>query len=339
MVTEVNECKALHDLFQALDLGFVEQVLERSYGRKRTGRHPRSLLGQFKTELFKRAARIENYDELYGLLESEKDLRTLCDIKEGEKPYHPSILSRFRKRIGPEAFQLVMARCVKQLDRIGVLDARTVALDATFIEAYSRRDPNDSRHGLSDSEAGLRKQGGNVMLGYGVHLAVDTKSEMPLAVMVEPANVNEKKPAPTLLKKTIKRRRKRRVRNVVADSQYSSQTVREEVKHLDAKPVIPYPRNQAKGRKVLRVDRKFRSHGPASLRRIYRKRSAVERVVSRLKTHFGLRQLRTRGLRNVLSHVLLCIIALLANALLAIKQGLPHRMRSLIHFTELTWRR
>jgi len=232
-----------------------------------------------------------------------------------------------------------MAHCVKQLDRIGVLDARTVALDATFIEAYSRRDPKNSRRGLSDIEAGLRKQGGNVTLGYGVHLAADTKSEMPLAAVVEPANVNEKKAAPTLLKKTIKRRRKRRVRHVVADSQYSSQAVREEVKRLDAKPVIPYPRNQAKGKKVLRVDRKFRSHGPSSLRRLYRKRSAIERVVSRLKTYFGLRQLRTRGLRNVSSHVLLCLIALLANALSAIKQGLPHKIRSPIHFTKLTWRR
>jgi len=335
----MNECKALHDLFQALDLGFVEQVLERSYGLKRRGRHPRSLIGQFKTELFKRVARIENYDELHRLLQNDEDLRRLCDIKEGEKPYHPSILSRFRKRVGPDAFQQIMTHCVKQLDRTNVLDARTVALDATFIKAYSRRDPNDSRHGLSDSEAGLRKQGGNVTLGYGVHLAADTKSEMPLGVVVEPANTNEKKAAPTLLKQTIKRRRKRRVRHVVADSQYSSQAVRNEVEGLHAKPVIPYPRNQKKGKKVLRVDRRFRSHGPITLRRLYRKRSAVERVVSRLKTYFGLRQLRTRGLRNVLSHVLLCLIALLGNALSAIKQGLPLRIRSLIHFTRLTWRR
>ena len=339
MVTEVNECKALHDLFQALDLAFVEQVLERSYGRKSVGRHPRSLLGQFKTELLKRVARIESYEEVYRLLLGDEDLCRLCNIKSSEKPYHPSILSRFRKRIGPETFQLVMAHSVKQLTRMNVLDTRTVALDATFIEAYSRRDPKNNRHGLSDIEAGLRKQGGNVTLGYGVHLAADVKSEMPLAAIVEPANVNEKKAAPTLLKKTIKRRRKRRVEHVVADSQYSSQAVREQVKRLGAKPVIPYPKNQAKDKPVLRVDRRFRSHGPSRLRRLYRKRSAVERVVSRLKTHFGLRQLRTRGVRNVLSHVLLCIIALLANALSAIKQGLPHRIRSPIHFTKLTWRR
>ncbi len=335
----MSECNALYGLFQSLDLEFVEQVLERSYGRKRRGRHPRNLIGQFKTELLKRAARIEGYDELHRLMENDKDLRLLCDVREGEKPYHPSILSRFRKRIGPEALEEIMTHAVKQLDQMDMLDKRTVALDAAFIKAYSRRDPNDTRRGLSDIEARLRKQGGNVTLGYGVHLAVDTKSEMPLAVIVEPANTNEKKAAPTLLKKTIKRRRKRVVKNVVADSQYSSQNVRQEVKRLRAKPIIPYPRNQAKGRRVLRIDRKFRSHGPASLKRLYRRRPAVERTISRLKHHFGLKHLRTRGLRNVMSHVLLCFITLLANALSAIKQGLPHRMRSATHFTGLTWRK
>ncbi|MBS7623922.1 transposase [Candidatus Bathyarchaeota archaeon] len=64
-----------------------------------------------------------------------------------------------------------------------------------------------------------------------------------------------------------------------------------------------------RGRPVLRIDRKFRSHGPSKLRRLYRKRSAVERVVSRLKTHYWICQLRTRGLRNVSSHVLLCLLA------------------------------
>ncbi len=335
----MSECNALYGLFQSLDLEFVEQVLERSYGRKRRGRHPRNLIGQFKTELLKRAARIEGYDELHRLMENDQDLRLLCDVREGEKPYHPSILSRFRKRIGPEALEEIMMHAVKQLDQMDMLDKRTVALDAAFIKAYSRRDPNDTRRGSSDIEARLRKQGGNVTLGYGVHLAVDTKSEMPLAVIVEPANTNEKKAAPTLLKKTIKRRRKRVVKNVVADSQYSSQNVRQEVKRLRAKPIIPYPRNQAKGRKVLRVDRKFRSHGPVTQRRLYRKRPAVERAISRLKHHFGLKHLRTRGLRNVMSHVLLCFITLLANALSAIKQGLPHKMRSATHLTGLTWRK
>jgi transposase len=194
---------------------------------------------------------------------------------------------------------------LRQLKKINVHKASIISMDPTFIKAYSKRDPKNSATGFSDPEARLQKEGGNVTLGYGVHLAVNTGSEMPLGVVVEPANMNEKKAAPTVLKKTVRRRRKRKVRHVVADSQYSSQAVREEVKRLGAKPVIPYPRNQAKGKKVLRVDRKFRSHGPAKLKQLYRRRSAVERVTSRLKHYFGLKHLRTRGLRNAVSARLL----------------------------------
>jgi len=115
-----------------------------------------------------------------------------------------------------------------------------------------------------------------------------------------------------------------------------SEAFRDKARCRGVEPVIPYPRNQMRGRQVLHIDRKFRSHGPSRLRRLYRKRSAVERVVSRLKTHYGLCQLRTRGLRNVLSHVLLCLLALLATALSAIKHGHTDKMRSPVELIKLT---
>jgi transposase len=165
-----------------------------------------------------------------------------------------------------------------------------------------------------------------VTLGYGIHLAADTGSEMPLAVIVESANVNEKKIAAPLVRRV--RRCRRKVKSIVADSQYSSEAFRSEVRRIGAEPVIPYPRNQMKGKRVLRVDKRFRSHGPWRLKRLYRERSAVERTISRLKTYFGLCHLRTRGLRNVLTHVLLCLIALLIAALSSISKGFPDKMRS-----------
>jgi len=174
LVMVLSEYKALYDIFQVLDLGFVERSLSRSYGRRgKVGRPHRCLLGMFMAELIKRLRRIESYEELYRLLEVDDALRDLCAIKEWEKPYHPSILLRFRRRIGPQGFQHLMNRLTRQLDCTGVLDSETLVLDPTFIKAYSRRDPHDTRRGFSDFEAGLRKQGRNVVLGYGVHLAVD----------------------------------------------------------------------------------------------------------------------------------------------------------------------
>jgi len=322
-------------MFQALDLKSVERSLSKSYGRRsRVGRPNRNLLGMFKAELIKRLRRIESYEELHRLLQADDALRNLCIIKDGEKPYHPSILLRFRRRVGPQGFHRLMNRLIKQLDHTGVLNSETLVLDATFIKAYSRRDPHNTQRGLSDSDAKLRKQGRNVVLGYGVHMAVDASSEMPLAVTVKPANVNEKKVAPSLLHKTLKH--KHRWKSVTADSQYSSEPLRDKARRLGVEPVIPYPKNQMKGKNVLRVDRRFHTHGPAKLRHLYRRRSSIERTVSRLKTHFGLSQLRTRGLRNVLSHVVLCLIAMLMTALSAIRQGYIHRMRSPVQLMKLT---
>jgi len=173
-----------------------------------------------------------------------------------------------------------------------------------------------------------------MVLGYGVHLAVDADSEMPLAATVEPANVNEKKVAPDLLHKALKH--KQGWRSLIADSQYSSEALRDEARRLGVEPVIPYPRNQMKGMRVLRVDRTFHNHGPLKLRRLYRRRSSIERTVSRLKTYFGLRQLRTRGLGNVLSHVLLCLLALLVTALSSILLGHADMMRSPVSLMKLT---
>ena len=329
---------ALSKIFACLDLGFVEWVLSSAYRPEGSvGRPHRNLLGMFKAELAKRIGSVESYRQLHRLLRTDEALRSLCEIKTGERPYDRATLMRFRLRVGPERLERIMSRLVRQLDRMNVLDCGVLALDATFIEAYSRRDPEDNSRGLFDSEARLRRQGRNVVLGYGVHLAVDAGSEMPLAAVVESANANEKKIATPLLRKVGKHRR--RLRSVVADSQYSSEGFRCEIKRLGAEPVIPYPRNQSRGeREVLRVDKKFRSHGPWRLKRLYRCRSAIERVVARLTDHFGLEQVRTRGLRNILTHTLLCLIAMLIIALSAHLLGYPDLMRSPVSLMNLTGR-
>jgi len=327
--------EALFKIFNTLDLGFAERTLSRCYHPQGSaGRPHRNLLGMFKAEVVKRLVRIESYRELHRILHADETFRSLCDIKEMEKPYDPSTLTRFRQRVGPDRFQRIMTHLVEQIDKMGVIDAEAIAVDATFIKAYSSRDPHDNRSGLSDPDARLRKQGRNVTLGYGVHLAVDAASEMPLAAIVEPANVNEKKVAPTLLQKTVKHVHK--VKSVVADSQYSSEAFRENIRALGGEPVIPYPKNQMKEKQVLRVDRKFRSHGPIHLRRLYRKRAAIERTISRLKTHFSLCQLRTRGLSNTIVHVFLCLIALLVTALSSIILGHPDMIRSPVSLFKLT---
>jgi hypothetical protein len=122
-------------------------------------------------------------------------------------------------------------------------------------------------------------------------------------------------------------------KKVLADSQYSAANLRELALMSGALPVIPYPRNQQVGvRGVLRVDRKFRSHGPWVFKDAYRKRVVVERVFSRLKNLVGLRLHNLRGLAKVTFHSQLCVIGMLLTAEAAVNTHKLGKSRSIGYF-------
>jgi IS5 family transposase len=134
----------------------------------------------------------------------DPELRELCDVEEREKPYHPSQLTRFRQRVGPERLEAMMEYILARLRDAGAVKGEIVACDATFIKAYSKRDPIDDSRGYSNPDARVGRAEKGYRLGYKLHLAVDAGSGLPLAVIAAPANENEKKHAQKLLEKTVK---------------------------------------------------------------------------------------------------------------------------------------
>jgi hypothetical protein len=83
---------------------------------------------------------------------------------------------------------------------------------------------------------------------------------------------------------------------------------------------------------ILRIDRKFKSHGPQQLRRAYRKRVAIERVSSRLKNLASLTQHNLRELAKITFHAQLCLLIVLFTAQAAVNTGKPSRSRSIRYF-------
>jgi len=120
---------------------------------------------------------------------------------------------------------------------------------------------------------------------------------------------------------------------LVADSQYSSRKLRRHIHSHGIKPVIPYPSNQRQPKLSLRVDKRFKAHGPERLKTLYRHKASAERAISRLKQHLSLENHKVRGLRNILIHALLCIIAMLLLALTAIKHGKPEQIMAITRLT------
>ena len=222
-----------------------------------------------------------------------------------------------------------MNSLVDELLRGGLINGKTMVMDATFIKAYSKRDPHENSRGGSDPQARVGRNGKTCELGYKLHVAVDAKSELPIAVIAASANDNEKKHAPALLEKALKAT-KDRVKLVVADSQYSSRNLRDQASLHGVRAVIPFPTNQQRAQKgLLRVDKYFRTHGPTDEKQVYRLRSSIERVNSRLKEQLSLERHRVRGLGRINMHALLCIIAMLLTALAALRLNRVDKARSI----------
>jgi hypothetical protein len=151
---------------------------------------------------------------------------------------------------------------------------------------------------------------------------------MPLAYTVAPANENDKRHAVPLLREVAE---KVRAEAVICDRQYSSGRVRRFIEDLGAQPVIPYPRNQMLGAEgVLRVDRRFRTHGPERLRSLYSLRSSVERVNSRLSTLIA--RISSKGLKAAVTQVSYAVLSMLFTAWTSIKTGRPEKARSITYY-------
>jgi transposase len=297
-------------LLNSLDLGFVQRLLESCYGRSGAGRPPRNPLGLFKAHLAKRFFRINSLRELERRLSIDERLRAICGIAREEPAYGRTVLSRFNQRLGARRLRCIADKQVKKLISHRIVKARTIALDATFIKAYSRRNMNN-RTGFSDPESRVGRAYRTYGLGYKLHMAADTGSGAPLSFQVAPANTNEKKLSTALLKRTVKITGAS-IRQLTADSQYSSSELRETAERYRIETAIPYPANQKPGkRNILRVTSDFKTHGPQRLKRIYRKRSIIELVFAWLKEHLNLNNHKVRGLERITIHISYCILCLL----------------------------
>ena len=116
-----------------------------------------------------------------------------------------------------------------------------------------------------------------------------------------------------------------------ADGNYHSAENHLEAYLLGACTVIPLPKRRH--RKPRTLAQRLRLHpiikrGSELYQRLKRKRQSIERVFSRLKSHFNLDNLRGRGLAKVKPHALISLTSMLVYALTATKRGFEKLVRS-----------
>ena len=322
----VVDFEFLEVLFDRLNLGRIKDVLMGAYHRFGPGRPPFNPLSLLRFKVILALKGYRSQRALEREIRVDSRVRRLCGFDE-KVPSHSTIV-RFERRIGFERVKKLIGHVIEELVSCGFIKGLKVVLDSKPLEARCRRDPRDPSRGWLDREARLGRGARGLVMGYKVHLACDGEAEMPLAFRVAPANENEKRHAAALLNEAAE---VVRVETIVCDRQYSSRRIRDFIRGLGAEPVIPYPKNQKKGIKgLLRVDKKFRVHGPERLRRLYRLKSAVERVNSRLATLIG--KITFKGLKAAVTQVSYAILAMLFIAQTAIKTGKPDKARSITYY-------
>ena len=146
--------EALETLFGKTDLSFAQGLLNEPYHHVGSrGRPPRNPLGIFKAHIVKRLKHIPSDRMLVRQMWKDPRLKKICDIEANQQPYGIAVLSRFRSKVGPERLAKVIDQTVDMLVSKGRIKGEVLALDSTFIKAYSRRNL-DNRTGYSDQNQG-----------------------------------------------------------------------------------------------------------------------------------------------------------------------------------------
>jgi len=295
-----------------------------------SGRRPYSPLGMFKAFLLR--TRYDSLRQVCQKLRSDKHLLELVGLPKA--PTHQTF-SVFICRIGPERFRLINNLLITEIKKRHPDFGKIISVDGTFVKAFAKN--NLGKRSSTDKDAlfGFKeKKNGKRILDFGYRSTVpcDTKLELPLFSITTSANASESKLYRTILRQTKDLGINFEV--VTADRLFDSRLNNALTLGYKAIPIIGLNTRGSKrakktgrrlGDKILPIQRDTKEW-----HRLYRMRTASERVFSSLKKQLNFADLKTRGLMRVACHFTLCIIAKLLTALSALRLGREDLTRSVL---------
>jgi transposase len=193
-------------------------------------------------------------------------------------------------------------RCYETFPDFG----KSVAIDATDLKAWS----NGRKKHLSDKDAGWVIKPDTAgkpkfVWGYKMHLMVDTKYEIPMTANITKGNTADIRGATPLLSQA-RFIGKFYPDYVICDAAYSSTRLRRLIKwQWKGEPIIRAPKNH----------KKWIGEETPEWQLIFNRRTAIERVFSRMKNHRRLNNITVRHLRKVTVHSIIPVIVTQAVAL------------------------
>jgi hypothetical protein len=304
-------------LFRIVNFKAFDEVLAFRYSaRKRRPRIPCSEI--MKALVFQKLERIPSWKSLESKI-AKADVRREIGL---EKAIRNQRISDFTRRVGPQGFKVMVIELSKQLRVLVPNFGEEVAIDSTMVWAYAN--PYNEKNADPDAKWGVKKlEAGKPIrtYGYKLHLTAEAKCDLGIWEVTTGANRHDSLFYPELLNAACQQHQ---VKRSIADAAYDSKKNYHHTLKCKAAPIIDYNRRRSKNKKGRRLDKEMPIQRDSPEWNAYHaKRSAVERVFSRLK-ELGLEtHLRLRTKDRVEVHFLLCIVTLLILAFAAAVSGNP----------------
>jgi transposase len=257
----------LRRIARRIDFSFVRDEVAQLYGDVGNPSVDPAVLLKFNFLLF-----LENVPSERQLMEQmplRLDWLWFCGYDlDSEIPDH-SVLSKARRRWGPEVFASFFTRILAQCVEAGLVDGSTVHVDASVVAANASRDtvqpvlrktgeelyvrlervsepPADPGAGHftspTDPDARLTRVKGEAVLGYKEHRVVDDRAGVITATETTGAATSEAHVLPQLLDQHA-RAVGEPARTVVADKQYGTAENYRSVQARGAEACIPHERH------------------------------------------------------------------------------------------------
>ena len=161
-------------MLDSLNLDRIKAELSRHYHEEGPSRTPFNPLSMLKAQLAKHLLRIISDRRLALRLRNDHKIAKACGFRR-RTPSH-SLFTHFRHRLGEETYRRVFDTLLRLLIDSGTITGKVVAVDSTYLKAYSGRAMNN-KTGRSDGDARVGRGRRGFILGYRVHTACCTESE------------------------------------------------------------------------------------------------------------------------------------------------------------------
>jgi IS5 family transposase len=224
---------------------FFSTIDLRPYAKELRNSSPRGADGHCRQGILRAllAAPLENIDTFTGLyhrLDVDLRFRYQCGLRLDRKAPSIATLSRVfaeltNTGLAKRLFEDLVAQCKQE----GIIDGSHVAIDSAAIHAYEKKQPKRKSELTGDANWGAKFDSfGNKLkwFGYKLHLAVDTASELPMALSVTPAHVNDGDMAPTLMEQVAAGTK---VKFFMLDAGYDQFKNYEAARSVKAQAIIP----------------------------------------------------------------------------------------------------